>query len=202
METTKLIGIYGMGGHGKVVAQIARAVGFETIVWIDDAAKEAVSFETFLTEHPASPIALGIGSNIARESVFNKMISAGIIPKTLIHPSAVIAEDTVIAEGCVVMPLVVINTETVIEAGVIINTNVVVEHECRIGRFSHISPKVGLAGAVSVGERTHIGIGSSVIQCLNIGSDTVVGAGAVVVTDLPDTVLAVGVPAVIKKELV
>ncbi|WP_304412082.1 acetyltransferase [Synechococcus sp. CB0205] len=44
-------------------------------------------------------------------------------------------------------------------------------------------------------ERSWIGIGASVIQQIRIGADVIVGAGAAVVSDLPDGVTAVGVPA-------
>lgn len=202
MATIKQIGIYGVGGHGKVVAQIARALGAEAIIWIDDAEiSGALSLEAFVQRYPDVPIALGIGSNTARQKVYDKLRSEGIGPVTLVHPSASVAPDATIGTGSVVMPMAAINAEAFIGTGAIINTHAVVEHDCRIGRFAHISPAAALAGDVSVGERTHLGIGCSVIQCRCIGSDTIVAAGAAVVSDLPDRVVAAGVPAVIKKEL-
>jgi acetyltransferase-like isoleucine patch superfamily enzyme len=48
---------------------------------------------------------------------------------------------------------------------------------------------------VRLGRATAIGIGASVIHEVTIGADTVVGAGAVVVGDLPERVVAYGVPA-------
>ncbi len=201
MEATDRIGIYGIGGHGKVVAQIARSTGFSDIVWIDDAAEKALTFERFLQRFPQTPVALGIGTNAAREAVFAKMEAAGLTPVTLVDPSAAVAGDAVLGAGCVVMPKAVINTEARIGRGTIVNTGAVVEHECRLDDFVHVSPAAALAGAVEVGRRTHIGIGSSVIQCLHIGADCVVAAGAAVTSDLPDGVLAAGVPARIKKEL-
>ena len=201
MEATERIGIYGVGGHGKVVAQIARSTGFSDIIWIDDAAEEALTFKQFLQRYPQTPAALGIGTNAAREAVFAKMEAAGLTPMTLVDPSAIVAEDAVLGAGCVVMPKAVINTEARIGKGAIVNTAAVIEHECRLDNFVHVSPAAALAGAVEVGTRTHIGIGSSVIQCLHIGADCIVAAGAAVTADLPDSVLAAGVPACIKKEL-
>jgi serine acetyltransferase len=43
-------------------------------------------------------------------------------------------------------------------------------------------------------------MGASVIDHINIGSHSVIGAGAVVIRDVPDHVLVVGVPARIVKE--
>jgi len=202
MVTTRQIAVYGLGGHGKVVAQIARACGYDDVIWIDDAPKEgAVTFDAFRAAYPDTPIALGIGSNVVREHVFEKLQASGRSPSTLIHPSAVIAPDVEMGKGSVVMPLAVINAEAAIGRGVIINSSAVVEHECRIGDFAHLSPNAALAGKVTVGARTHVGTGSSIIQGVTIGNDVVIAAGAAVIAPLPDGVMAAGVPAVIKKEL-
>jgi UDP-N-acetylbacillosamine N-acetyltransferase len=201
MAATERIGIYGTGGHGKVVAQIARACGFDEIVWIDDAAKEgSCAFEAFLKTHSGIPVALGIGENATRQKVYEKVRSAGIRIATLVHPDASIAPDANLGIGTVVMPKAVVNAEAVIGNGVIVNSGAVVEHDCTVGDFAHISPNAALAGAVRVGKRSHIGIGSCVIQRVEIGDDVVVAAGASVVAPLPDGVMAAGVPAVIKKE--
>ena len=60
------------------------------------------------------------------------------------------------------------------------------------------------AGGPLVGEcqlllgRAFLGVGVRAIPGVSIGADTIVGAGGVVVRDLPDAVLAIGVPAKIK----
>lgn len=48
---------------------------------------------------------------------------------------------------------------------------------------------------IRLGENVWLGAGAKVMDGVSIGSDVVVGAGAVVTTDLPDRVVAVGVPA-------
>lgn len=202
MAATRRIGVYGFGGHGKVVAQIAVACGFSDIVWIDDARMEgAYSLEQFAQAYPKTPIALGIGSNRARQKVFEKIAAQGITPLTIVHPTASVSPDARLGEGTVVMPLAVINASAEIGKGAIINSGAIIEHDCVLGDFVHVSPNAALAGAVSVGARTHIGIGSSVIQEVAIGNDCMIAAGAAVVGALPDGVMAAGVPAVIKKEL-
>ncbi|OQX60228.1 MAG: acetyltransferase [Helicobacteraceae bacterium 4484_230] len=201
MERIDTIAIYGGGGHGKVVADIAASNGFGSILWIDDAPKEeAVGLEEFIASTPDIPVALGIGNNLHREKSFQRLTDAGLKVISLVHPSAIISESAVIERGAVVMPGAVINAEAVVKEGAIINSAAVIEHDCVIGRFAHISPNCALGGDVKVGERTHIGIGASVIQCLSIGPDVKVGAGAAVIHNLPGSIMAAGVPAVIKKE--
>lgn len=48
---------------------------------------------------------------------------------------------------------------------------------------------------ITVGENVWLGAGAKVMDGVRIGRDVVVGAGAVVMEDLPDGVVAVGVPA-------
>jgi serine O-acetyltransferase len=43
-----------------------------------------------------------------------------------------------------------------------------------------------------------IGAGAKILGPIKIGNNVVIGANAVVITDVPDDCIAVGVPAVIK----
>ncbi|MCR4941301.1 MAG: acetyltransferase [Campylobacter sp.] len=193
MAKTKIY-IYGQSGHGFVCADIARACGYDEIVFLDD--KNELKFSENL---PKADIIIAIGNNKIRQILDENVRSYGFNIVSLIHPSAVVSPSAVIEPGVVVMPKAVINAKAVIKRGAIINSGAVIEHECFIGEFAHISPNAALAGNVKVGNRTHIGIGSSVIQCLNIGSDCIIGAGSVVVRDIIDGVKAYGVPAKVKR---
>ncbi|MGH1601559.1 acetyltransferase [Campylobacter majalis] len=187
--------IYGASGHGLVVADIARAMGYDEIVFLDDASD--VKFSPNL---PKADIIIAIGSNKTREILQNRVEAAGFNVVSLVHQSAVISPSAVIERGVVVMPNAVINAKAMIKSGAIINTGAVIEHECVIGEFAHISPNAALAGNVIVGAKTHIGIGSSVIQGIKIGANSLIGAGSVVVRDLPSDITAYGVPARIKNK--
>jgi UDP-N-acetylbacillosamine N-acetyltransferase len=201
MEQTRPIAIYGRSGHGKVIADIAYANGYSQITWIDDNPElpETIRFETFLEKYRTMPVALGIGDNTVRASLYAKLRESGILLSTLIHPSATVSPSAEIGEGSVVMPHAVINADASIGKGVIVNTSAVIEHDNKIGDFAHISPNAALAGNVSVGERSHIGIGASIIQLCRIGADVLIAAGSAVTKDIPDRVMAAGIPAVVKK---
>jgi acetyltransferase-like isoleucine patch superfamily enzyme len=54
--------------------------------------------------------------------------------------------------------------------------------------------------AVHIGEGSDIGAGATILPGVTIGRDVQVGAGAVVATDLPDRVVAAGVPARVLRE--
>lgn len=196
----KSIYIYGASGHGLVVADIARACGYDDIIFIDDGDNEYPSFEDIKkTNHIL--IAFGIGTNTIRAKLFDKVKVNGFRILTLIHPSSIISSSVTIDEGTVIMPNVVVNANTIIGKCTILNTSCVIEHECIIEDFAHISPNVSLAGDVKVGKYTHIGIGSSVIQGISIGSNCIIGAGSVVVKNMKDNIKAYGNPCKIIEEI-
>ena len=74
-----------------------------------------------------------------------------------------------------------------------------VDHHNLIGAFAHIAPGVTLGGNVTIGARALIGLGASVMPGRSVGANAIIGAGAVVVDDIPDGVVAVGVPARIQR---
>lgn len=190
---SKSIYIYGASGHGLVVADIARACGYDDIIFVDDGDNEYPSFED-IKRTIGIPMAFGIGSNSIRAKLFEKVQNSGFEIVSLIHPSSIVSSSATIGKGTVIMPNVVVNAKAIIGDGVILNTSCVIEHECVIENFVHISPKVALAGDVKVGKLTHIGIGSNVIQGLTIGKNTIVGAGSTVVKNIGNFKKAYGNP--------
>ncbi len=196
--------VYGASGHGKVVADAARAAGLVVDGFLDDdETKHGTMFfgapvlggRGYLDAAPPLCIAWGIGSNRVREQVAAIVTAAGHTCETVIHPRAVVAPSARIGAGVVVFAGACINADAVVDDGAIVNTSAVIEHDCVLGAFCHVSPNAALGGAVRVGVRAHVGLGSSVIQGIAIGDDTTIGAGSVVVRDLPPGVVAYGVPA-------
>lgn len=193
----KSIYIYGASGHGLVVADIARACGYETVLWIDDGDNMYPPFEEVDKTFPM-PIAIGIGNNQLRANIFEKILEANMNLITLIHPTAVVSGSVTLGQGSVVMPNVVINAQATIGNACILNSSCVIEHENVIGDFVHISPSVALAGNVTVMPFTHIGIGTSVKQGVTIGENSLIGAGSVVIKNIGSNQIAYGNPCVEK----
>ena len=54
--------------------------------------------------------------------------------------------------------------------------------------------------APRIGNNVDIGAGAKLLGPITIGNDVVVGANAVVICDVPDNSIAVGIPAVIKRK--
>jgi sugar O-acyltransferase (sialic acid O-acetyltransferase NeuD family) len=192
-EGTKLY-IYGAGGHGKVVAETALALGHLVSGFIDDD-PSMVEWLVRNARRSKLVVGLGIGDNRERYRIAQQCRRLDVPLVTLVHPSAHISPSAAIGNGTVVMAMVVVNAEARIGSGVILNTGVIVEHDCLVGEYAHLSPNSTMGGASSLGMMSWLGIGATIIHQVSVGGGSVVGAGAVVIQDLPDTVVAVGVPA-------
>jgi sugar O-acyltransferase (sialic acid O-acetyltransferase NeuD family) len=196
--------IIGAGGHGKVVADVALKMGkWKEIAFLDDnqSMKSSMDIEVigklddafkYIREYD---IFVGIGDNVKREKIIDKLNYEGANIPTLIHPNAIIGEEVNLGIGTVIMAGAVINCCTRIGNGCIINTGATVDHDNIIEDFVHISPGVHTAGGVKVGKRSWLGIGSVVINNIYIIDDCKIGAGAVVIKDITESGTYVGVPA-------
>ena len=203
--------IWGAGGHGHVVADVAQAAGWTIAGFISQAGGEdiqrtGVSSPAFpdaairaalATGGPlpagATALALGIGANDVRAAV------AALIPDALLpvlrHPSAVVSPSARIAPGTVLLPMVVVNARAEIGRGTILNTGAIVEHDCRVGAGAHLSPGAIIAGEVVVESLAWIGTGAVVIPRRVIGAGAIVGAGSTAHRDVPAGTTVVGNPA-------
>lgn len=209
--------VAGGGGHGKVVADLLRALGHRIAGYSDadphklgalaePGGATVVLGERELLDHVAAhatypagidALALGIGNNILRERFFRRF---GALPvPALVHPSAVVSPSARLGRGTVALAGVVVNADARVGDAVILNSGCVVEHDCVVESGAHVSPGAVLAGGVRVGERAWIGASAIVIPGVQIGRDAVLGAGAVVIRDVPAGVTVVGNPARILK---
>jgi sugar O-acyltransferase (sialic acid O-acetyltransferase NeuD family) len=136
-----------------------------------------------------------------RLKVHDWLISEGLLPATVIHPTAYVAADATIEPGCQILAHATICARAHLDRSVIVNTAASVDHECVVGAGAHVAPGARLAGRVTVGQRVFIGMGSAILPRLTIGDDTVIGAGAVVVDHVPPGVVMVGVPARIQRRV-
>ena len=202
--------IWGAGGHGRVILDIARAMGtFGRIAFYDDSEdiggklREEVLSGGFreASRLGFDAFVVAIGPNFLRSQRFEEALATGMEAAVCVHPTAWISPGASIGRGTVVMPRVVVQTDARVGVNCILNTGTIVEHDCVIGDHVHLSPGVTLCGNVTVGPLAHLGAGVTVIPGGRIGSGTVVGAGAVVLREIPGGVTAVGVPARVIREL-
>ncbi len=204
MVRGKRLVIVGAGGHGKVVADVARRMCYyEAILFLDDneAVQECGGFpvvgrscevEGYIGEWD---IFVAVGNAEIRGKLTAGLSGKGALLPVLIHPDAVVGQGAVIGNGTVIMAGAVINSDAQIGEGCIINTCASVDHDCRIDDFVHVSVGAHVAGGVHVGANTWIGAGAVLSDHIKVAPDCMVGAGAVVVKDIGEGGTYVGVPA-------
>ena len=197
--------LIGYGGHGYVACGIAAATGINFSAYCDSEEKannpfrlEYLGSETSMAAHDRSNegFFIAIGNNDIRKKVFDKLAAQHLLPKNLVHPSAVVCRTAEISPyGVMIGAQAVVNPLARVGQGVILNTSCVVEHECVVDDFVHIGPGAVLCGNVQVGKCTFVGAGAVVRQGIIIGDNAMIGAGAVVIRDVPANTRVMGLPA-------
>ncbi len=190
-----------------IVAEIARLRGWHVVGFLDqvnpDRAGSLFAGSTVLGGEEQVPnvpsevrhAIVAIGNCRARLAAAQTLSDYDFDFPVLCHPHSCIATDACIGRGTVVAAGAVICPQATIGEHCILNTLSSVDHECHLESGVHICPGVHLAGNVHVGLGTTVGIGSVVREKIHIGNHVSLGAGSVVVRDIPDGVLAYGVPA-------
>ncbi len=193
--------VLGAGGHSKVAISTLQAAGIHAQAVLDD---DPQKWNTeILGVKILGPIdteslrdfscgVIAIGENPIRKEVANRIQLRWI---TVVHPAAYVHSSVRLGPGTIVFAGAIIQPGTEIGEHVIVNTGATIDHDCSIADFAHVCPGVHLAGGVTVGEGTLLGICSCAIPRIRIGSWSLVGAGSAVVRDLPDGVVAAGIPA-------
>ena len=202
--------IAGAGGHGKVVAEAAQAMGsWEHIAFVDDRHAQLTEIlglpvlgsiddaPRFRSEYADAVVAIGNAS--VRLQVMDRLAAQGFGLPVVVHPSASVSPSAVLGAGTVVFAMAAVNACTVIGRGGIVNTGATVDHDCRIGEGVHVCPGAHVAGDVILDDAVWVGIGASVVNGLHIGRDVIIGAGAAVVSNVEDGVTVAGVPAKVVK---
>jgi acetyltransferase EpsM len=144
---------------------------------------------------------LAVGDNPRRLELAAEWDARGVRWATLKHATAVVMPSAEVGEGTVVFPHALVNTGTRVGRHVIVNSGALIEHDSVVEDGVSISPGVSMGGRVRIARGAFISTGATLAPRITIGAGTIVGAGAVVAGDLPDGVLAYGVPARVMRKL-
>lgn len=201
----KRLALLGASGHGKVVAETALCVGWEKVVFFDDAWPTAaynghwpvLGNGAMLLErlHEFDAVMVAIGNCQVRLRKQQELMAGGARMATIVHPRAWVSAHATLGAGTVMMAGAVVNADARLGEACIINTGATVDHDCELADGVHIAPGAHLSGSVSVGRGAWVGVGAVVRQGIAIGAGAMVGAGAVVVRPVPEDTTVVGNPA-------
>jgi len=200
--------VYGAGKHSQVVVETIRRQGRYELLGLvdDDLAKKGRDMlgVPILGGHEqlASLLAAGVrhcfiavGDNHARHQAMEELLRLGFEPITVVDPTAIVLAQTSLGPGTLILGHCHVGVNSVLGKACIISVSSMVGHDCCLEDYVHLTPGVLLGGNVRIGEESFLGLGTGVLPNVCIGRRVIVGAGAAVIRDLPDDVVAAGVPA-------
>ena len=150
---------------------------------------------------PRDSVFIGAMGSPKRKRWIEEIEAKGFDFDTLVHPSVIKDKSLSMGKGCIIYPGVIITSHVEMKRHSIININSTIGHNSKIGNFVTICPGVNIGGYVTIGDECWIGIGATIIHNVAIGKGSYIGAGSVVTKDIPENVLAFGVPAKPVREL-
>lgn len=204
----KPLNLIGSGGQASVVLDALLAAGVPSqciVIWTQDADVAggtllglAIHHLSMLEQLSGQDFHVCIGNNTTRQKVHLGLVAAGARARSVLHPAAIVSPHSDPGAGIFAAARCIIAPRAKIGVGAIVNHGAVVDHDCRIGDFTHVAPGVTLGGGARLGDLVLIGAGANILPNRNIGSNVIVGAGAVVISDVPEHDVVVGVPAASK----
>jgi sugar O-acyltransferase (sialic acid O-acetyltransferase NeuD family) len=180
--------IFGAGGHGISVADIAVSNGIEVHCFVDPLKGgttvlgiPVISGLLELRDDIASyRFAIAIGDNNQRNELYVQLKQKNMQLRfpPLFHCSASISPFSAVEEGSVVAARARLGPNSSVGKFCIINSGTAIDHGCRMLDFSSTGPGVTLGGNVSIGLRSAVCIGAVVKHSCMIGDDSILGANS------------------------
>jgi sugar O-acyltransferase (sialic acid O-acetyltransferase NeuD family) len=114
---------------------------------------------------------------------------------TIVHPAATVSSSSRVGPGSVLLANVVLTAAVIIGSHVAVMPHVTITHDDIVEDFATIASGVCLGGHVRIGQGAYLGAGALVREGRAVGKRAMVGMGSVVLTDVPEEQVWIGVPA-------
>jgi sugar O-acyltransferase (sialic acid O-acetyltransferase NeuD family) len=209
------LGIYGTGGFGKEIYDVAcrenqKTKKWERIFFIDDFKENGnlcYLSNVYTLSHVLISCALNnlevviaIGEPNVRIKIKERLKQNNIKLGKVIDPSAIISPTAILGDGIIVTSDCIIASSAIIGENVAINVKSIVGHDIVLANDIVISSMVNIGGSCKIGAGSYLGMGCLIKEGLEIGREVIIGMGSVVHHNIPDRMIALGNPARPMKE--
>ncbi|QFJ53905.1 NeuD/PglB/VioB family sugar acetyltransferase [Pseudobutyrivibrio xylanivorans] len=203
-----ILGIYGAGGNGKLVADLALYENeaeskWDKIIFVDDVVgvEEKYGLEVYTFSEVREKIkpqdiemVISLGEPCDRELVFERIKEAGYSLGQAISPDAYVTKDVKIGEGVIIFNCSV-GSDVILGDNVFVSEGALIGHDITIGPHGVIGARAFVAGHCQLGEQVYIGPCAVLRDRIKIEDTAVVAIGAVVFKDVSGNSIAIGNPA-------
>ena len=155
--------IAGAGSFATEVDELARLLGYSETAFLDDHPESArckplagsfADIPRLRSEYDTAIAALG--NNGQRKRLHSLLQQNGYRIPVLVHPTAYVSPDAILAPGCIVRTHAVVSRYVRLGEAVIVNVGALIDHHCEIGEFSHILMGAVVRNSVTVPPLTWI----------------------------------------------
>ena len=208
MKHGKQIVVYGAGGSGREIAWLIEQINRDSQQWhfmgfIDDYTRGSTveghqilgGSDILERLSPRPAVVCSVGDPATRARIVTRLEEQGFTFATLIHPTVLMSGFVQVGAGSVICAGCVLTTNVKVGRHCLVNIASRIGHDSVLGDFASLMYGVAIAGDVTIGKGCYLGSNACVVNRISIGEWTVIGAGGVVVNDIPERVVAVGVPA-------
>jgi sugar O-acyltransferase (sialic acid O-acetyltransferase NeuD family) len=183
--------LIGYGGHAReVMSQMNETlICFVDDEYIVEGTKPLSEFDPNKYE-----VMIAIGEPKIRFDIVDKL------PKntkyfTWVHPTSIIGDGVEVGEGSFIGAYSILTTNIKIGKHAILNRGNHIGHDCEIGDYFSMMPGSIVSGNVKIYDCVYMGTNSSIREKLNVHSLSTIGMGSVVVSNINETGIYIGVPA-------
>lgn len=205
--------IIGAGTYGEVYLSYLMESGVDVVGFLDDnetlRGKEIRGIpifggvgmlETLKESHGIEAVYCPLGTNLLRVKFLKYANELGYQTPNYIHPSVVISSNVQIGNGVYILLGTNIMPHTVIKDYTMISMGANIAHHSVLEEGTFISTGVNFGASIKAHRYAYIGISATVMTGVHeLGENCMIGAGAVVIKDVPDNAVVVGVPARVLK---
>lgn len=206
-----ILGIYGAGGLGREVYELALDVNevkkqWTDFVFIDDA--EALSgteiygitvmpFTEFKRKYSIedAQVVIAVGEPSIRTILHKKVKDANYTLAVLVHPSARLSRWATVEEGVIITYGCNISCGTHVKSNAYLQPSCGLGHDTVVGEDSVVSACTRIAGGVTVGDRVYIGMSALLKEGIAVGNDVIIGMASVCHKPIEDSLIVMGNPA-------